>query len=194
MDKFKDFKMFMENQKNASIKILCTDRGGEYLSSTFKDYLKDNGIIHQLTTAYTLQQNGVAERRNRMLIDSIRCLLKHWTVNWILDRRNTVRNLHEEQSSQQVNKWKKPHTSCGIIQNLATTISEHSFVKRGTRPQTKTPKLEPKGIPCIMLGYSSESKAYIVYDVRKNTHITSRNIIINEELFPGIQDKPAYIH
>ncbi len=51
------------------IKVLRTDNGGEYLSNDFKMYLADHGIQHQLTVAYTPQQNGVAERMNRTLIE-----------------------------------------------------------------------------------------------------------------------------
>ncbi len=49
------------------IKVLSTDNGGEYLSNDLKKYLSDHGIQHQLTVAYTPQQNGVAERTNRAL-------------------------------------------------------------------------------------------------------------------------------
>ncbi|GJY06873.1 retrotransposon protein, putative, ty1-copia subclass [Tanacetum coccineum] len=45
------------------------DRGGEYISQEFKDYLKACGIIQQLTPPYTSQHNGVSERRNRSLLD-----------------------------------------------------------------------------------------------------------------------------
>jgi transposase InsO family protein len=52
----------------AKIKKLSSDRGGEYLSMEFDRYLKDQGIKHQLTIHHSPQQNGVAERLNRMLV------------------------------------------------------------------------------------------------------------------------------
>ena len=44
-EKFKDFKAEVENQLNKSIKSLRSDRGGEYLSNEFQDYLRENGIV-----------------------------------------------------------------------------------------------------------------------------------------------------
>jgi len=57
------------------LKTLRTDNGGEYLSNEFKNYLEGNGIKHELTIAYTPQQNGVAERMNRTILDLIRSML-----------------------------------------------------------------------------------------------------------------------
>ncbi len=57
------------------LKALRTDNGAEYLSTEFNNYLAENGIEHQLTVAYTSQQNGVAERMSRTLIDLVRSLL-----------------------------------------------------------------------------------------------------------------------
>ncbi|MCI19359.1 hypothetical protein A2U01_0040515, partial [Trifolium medium] len=46
-----------------------TDRGGEFTSNAFNDFCSNNGIKRQLTTAYTPQQNGVSERKNRTLLN-----------------------------------------------------------------------------------------------------------------------------
>nr|GEY04120.1 DNA-directed DNA polymerase [Tanacetum cinerariifolium] len=65
---FKVFKNEVENQLGKTIKALRLDRGGEYISQEFKDYLKACGIVQQLTPPYTPQHNDVSERRNRTLI------------------------------------------------------------------------------------------------------------------------------
>lgn len=57
------------------IKCLRTDRGGEFNSEEFKEFCKRNGIKRQLTAAYTLQQNGVAERKNRTVMNMVRSML-----------------------------------------------------------------------------------------------------------------------
>ncbi|GJT04041.1 retrotransposon protein, putative, ty1-copia subclass [Tanacetum coccineum] len=57
----------LKNQLGKTIKAIRSDRGGEYISQEFKDYLKANGIVQQLTPPYTPQHNGVSERRNRTL-------------------------------------------------------------------------------------------------------------------------------
>jgi len=59
----------------AQLKALRSDNGGEYISNEFKDYLKSYGISHQLTVAYTPQQNGVAERMNRTVMDLVRSMM-----------------------------------------------------------------------------------------------------------------------
>ncbi|MGI4673482.1 hypothetical protein ACR2XN_28865, partial [Klebsiella pneumoniae] len=52
------------------------DRGGEYLLGEFREYLLENGITSQLTAPGTPQQNGVAERKNRTLLESVRSIIQ----------------------------------------------------------------------------------------------------------------------
>ncbi|GJU87402.1 retrotransposon protein, putative, ty1-copia subclass [Tanacetum coccineum] len=63
----KVFNNEVENQPGKTIKALRSDRGGEYISQEFKDYLKACGIVQQLTPPYTPQHNGVSKRRSRTL-------------------------------------------------------------------------------------------------------------------------------
>ena len=79
-DKFKEFKNEVENQLNKKIKVLRSDRGGEYLSTEFLSYLKDCGIVSQLTPPGTPQWNGVSERRNRTLMDMVRSMMSAATL------------------------------------------------------------------------------------------------------------------
>ena len=62
-DKFLQYKNFVENQTNHKIKILRSDRGGEYLSHEFEALRSQAGIKQEYTTAYTPQQNGVSEKK-----------------------------------------------------------------------------------------------------------------------------------
>ena len=52
-EKFKVFKNEVQNQLGKNIKILRSDRGGEYLSREFIDHVRDCGIISQLTPPST---------------------------------------------------------------------------------------------------------------------------------------------
>ena len=61
---FKIWKTCTEKETGKSIKILHTDRGGEYTSTAFSQYLANNGIKCELTNAYTLQENGVSDCAN----------------------------------------------------------------------------------------------------------------------------------
>lgn len=73
---FRNYKRRMENQTGRRIKKLRTDNGKEYLSNDFKKFLEDEGIARQLSVEYTPQQNGVAERANRTIVEMARCMLQ----------------------------------------------------------------------------------------------------------------------
>jgi len=59
---FVHYKNDVENQLNKKVKVLRSDRGGEYESS-FGEFCAQHGIIHQTITPYSPQQNGVVERK-----------------------------------------------------------------------------------------------------------------------------------
>ncbi len=52
-----------------------SDGGGEYSSNEFKEYLKEEGIIHRITPPYTPERNGIAERYNRTIIEKVRSMI-----------------------------------------------------------------------------------------------------------------------
>nr|GEW02574.1 ribonuclease H-like domain, reverse transcriptase, RNA-dependent DNA polymerase [Tanacetum cinerariifolium] len=75
-DTFKEYKNSIENELRTTLKMLRTDRGGEFTSSEFTQYCKENDIARQLTAPYSPQQNGVVERRNRTIMSTTRCMMK----------------------------------------------------------------------------------------------------------------------
>jgi len=70
------FKILVEKQSGKSLKILRTDGGGEFTSGEFENFCRDNGIIHEITTPYTPQHNGIAERRNKTIMNMVRSMIK----------------------------------------------------------------------------------------------------------------------
>ncbi|KAL0439523.1 UNVERIFIED_CONTAM: hypothetical protein Slati_2435300 [Sesamum latifolium] len=74
-ERFKEYRLEVKNQTNHKIKALRSDQGGAYLSGEFIDYLKENRILSQWTPPGTPQLNGVAERRNRTLLDMVRSMM-----------------------------------------------------------------------------------------------------------------------
>ena len=94
---FKTYKAKVETQLNKKIKIIRSDRGGEY-EFPFKEICTEFGIAHQMTAPYTPQSNGVAERKNRSLKETMNALLNSFglpqnlwgeailTANFILNR------------------------------------------------------------------------------------------------------------
>jgi len=86
-------KSHVEKETSTFIKCLCTDKGGEFTSQQFTDFCKENGIRRQLTVAYTPQQNGTAERKNKTIMNMVRSMLYEknipktfWpeAVNWVV--------------------------------------------------------------------------------------------------------------
>ena len=76
---FENFKKFMaleDNQSGKKLNALCIDRGDEFLSNAFIVFCDENGIHKKLTAPYTPKHNGVAERKNRIMVEMARRLLK----------------------------------------------------------------------------------------------------------------------
>lgn len=78
---FEKFKTLVEVETRATIKTFRTDRGGEFISHEFQAFCEKYGIQRHLTSPYSPQQNGVVERRNRILLEMTRSLLKHMSMS-----------------------------------------------------------------------------------------------------------------
>ena len=76
VDKFVEFKAMVENQLNAKIKCLRTDNGKEFVNKQMGSKCVHAGIVHQTTVPYTPQQNGLAERMNRTLVERARAMMR----------------------------------------------------------------------------------------------------------------------
>ncbi|CAJ2658399.1 unnamed protein product [Trifolium pratense] len=187
---FKRFKALVENESNQSIKCLRTDRGGEFLSDTFNDFCSEYGIKRQLTAAYTPQQNGVSERKNRTLMNVVRSMLngrnvpkRFWpeAVVWatyVINRSPTlsVKNMTPEQA------WRGTKPSVSFFKVFGCIGYVHV-------PDVKRKKLDAKGIKCVLLGVSEESKAYKLYDPIQKKIIISRDVVFDENQGWNWEDK-----
>ena len=169
-----------------SIELLRSDNGGEYLSNAFKDFLSSNGIHHQLTVAYTPQQNGVSERMNRTLLDLVRSMLHH---------RNLSKHF-----------WAEAFATAVYVRNRVTTRSlpphltpHHLWLGEApkvhhmrvfgcpcwyTVPKQKVRKLDPRARLALMMGYSSQSKGYKLWDMPAEQFVVSRDVVFNETVHP----------
>ena len=97
LEKFKEFKLEVENQLKTTIKVVRSDRRGEY-DDPFNAFCKEHGIIHQTTAPYSPESNGVAERKNQTLKEMMNAMLQEsglpqnmWgeallTTNYILNK------------------------------------------------------------------------------------------------------------
>ena len=72
---FKEWKTFVEKSSGHRVRKIRSDNGGEYVSKEFEEYLKREGEKHELTVLKNPEQNGVSERMNRTLVESVRSML-----------------------------------------------------------------------------------------------------------------------
>ncbi|CAI7894109.1 unnamed protein product [Closterium sp. NIES-53] len=74
---FEKSRVLVERQMKKSMLMLHSDRGGEFLGKEFTNFVNGKGIVHDLTCPYTPQQNGMAKREMRMVIEFVRTMLLH---------------------------------------------------------------------------------------------------------------------
>uniref|UniRef100_A0A2N9H6H8 Integrase catalytic domain-containing protein n=1 Tax=Fagus sylvatica TaxID=28930 RepID=A0A2N9H6H8_FAGSY len=178
-EKFKEFCNEVEKQTGKCIKILRSDRGGEYFLDEFKDYLKDNGIISQLTPPGTPQHNGVAERRNRTLLDMVRSMMSmselpvsFWgyaleTAIYLLNR---VPTKSVPNTPYELWTGKKPSLNHIKIWGCPSHVRKSNVDKLG-----------PRSDRCLFVGYPKMSTGFYFYNPSEQKVFVSRNAIFLEE-------------
>lgn len=180
-EKFIEWKAVVENSSGRKLKTLRTDNGGEYTSAEFDAYLKEEGVRHELTVPKTPQQNGVAERMNRTLVEAVRSMLsdaklpkKFWaealsTAVYLRNRSPTT----TVQGKTPFEAWTKEKPDVGHLKVFGCLCFAH--VAKDERQ-----KFDAKARKCIMLGYGTETKAYRLYDVEREKVFLSRDVVFNE--------------
>ena len=74
-EKFKIFNNSVKNKSSVKIKCLRSNRGGEFTSREFNIFCEENGIKRQLSSPRTPEQNGIAKRRNKSVVEETRAML-----------------------------------------------------------------------------------------------------------------------
>jgi transposase InsO family protein len=77
----KKFLMRAQNEFDAKVKKIRSDNGTEFKNTQVEDYLNEEDIKHEFSAPYTQQQNGVAERKNRTLIEMVRIILDEYKTS-----------------------------------------------------------------------------------------------------------------
>lgn len=184
---FKEFKDMAERQTGEKIKVLRTDNGKEYIKNwnteeRLKAILKDSGIIHQQTMRYTPQQNGLAERMNRSIVEKARTLLSdarlgkdYWgeavsTSVYLLNRSPTKRLWNK--TPYEVWTGDKPDLS-----HLRTFGCE-AMVQI---PKELRKKWDPKSQKLLFMGYCENRKGYRLINPADKKIIFSRDVKFLEE-------------
>ena len=74
-EKFKEYKAMVEKNTGRKIKKIRSNNSLEYVSHYLDDFLKKEGIKHELSVAHNPQKNGVAERKIRTLVEMAWCMM-----------------------------------------------------------------------------------------------------------------------
>ncbi|KAJ9537516.1 hypothetical protein OSB04_030249 [Centaurea solstitialis] len=179
---FLNFKSSIQNEMGMNIRCLRSDRGGEFTSDKFNKFCEKCGIKRQLTAAYTPQQNGVAERKNRTIMNMVRCLLIEKTmpkVFWAEAARWTVHILNRSPTSAV--KEKTPQASWSGIKPSVDHFKVFGCIAHVHVPDKNRTKLEDKSIKCVFVGLSEESKAYKMFNPVTRRVIISRDVKFEED-------------
>ncbi|GJY38245.1 putative ribonuclease H-like domain-containing protein [Tanacetum coccineum] len=149
-DILKSFITQIENLVDKKVKIIKCDNGTEFKNRVMNEFCEKKGIKREFSVARTHQQNGVAKRRNKILIGAARTMLADF-------------KLHTTFWAEAVN------TAC-YVQNRVLVV----------KPHNKTPmnslEFDGKSDDGFFVGYSSNSKAFRVYNIRtrkveENLHV-----------------------
>ncbi|UYV65259.1 hypothetical protein LAZ67_3003730 [Cordylochernes scorpioides] len=181
LEKFKEFVKRVRTETGNKIKRFRTDNGTEFLNKNFSDYLKSLGIVHELTAPYTPEQNGIAERDNRTIVESAKCMLhgrkmplELWaeavnTAVYLLNRCTTK----VLGNSTPYEIWYKRKPSILHLKTFGCNAYVHI-------PKDNRKKLDKKSIRTFFVGYTETNKNYRMWDPIARKIIISRDVIFTE--------------
>jgi len=183
--RFQEYLSRVERQTGLELKRLHSDNGGEYCSTEFRDFLTSHGIEHQRTCAYTPQQNGVAERMNRTLLNMVRSMLRQsgmpktfWgdalaTAAYIKNRVTTS-GIASGFTPFQVWHGEKPSVAHLRVFGCECWYSTHGVARS---------KLDDRARKAFFIGYATEQKAYKLWDPVSERAVISRDVRFVEDRF-----------
>ena len=169
--KLKEYIAYVENQTNFKIKALHSDNGGKHISKEFNEFCSEKGISRQFPLPYSPQQNGVAERMNRSILESTCSMLyaANLRQNFWTEAVATAVYLRNRSSS----KFLKNVTPYEIFNGNKPNVSHLKVF--GCKAMVYIPKANQNGklnqqsAKCIFVGYPNDGKGYKFYNpVEKN--------------------------
>nr|KAJ0214633.1 hypothetical protein LSAT_V11C400162490 [Lactuca sativa] len=173
-----------ETLTGLKVKQLRSDDGTEFRNSTLEEFCDHKGIGQNFSAPRTPQQNGVAERRNRTLIEAGRTLMIHaglpmsfWAeaVNTacFTQNRSLIHRIHKKTPYEML-KDRKPDVSFFHVFGCLC------YILNQRDPRSK---FEPKADKGIFVGYSSISKAFRVFHVNRQCVEESIHVKFDEESY-----------
>ena len=179
---FIDFATLVQCQYDSKILAIRSDNGTEFKNYTMDDFLSGEGIQHQYSAAYTPQQNGVAERKNRTLIDMARTMLAEFRspYNFWAEAINTACHYSNRLFFRPLMKktpyelliGKKPNVSYFRVFGCKC----HVYIKG-----CPIAKFESRTFDGIFVGYAANSHTYRVYNISTGCVEESMNVEFVED-------------
>ncbi|KAG8928182.1 hypothetical protein FRC01_006358, partial [Tulasnella sp. 417] len=184
---FKDLKILVEKQTGFQIKRLRDDKGGEFIGKKWNAFLTEQGIIHERTTVNTPQQNGIAERKNRTLEEAVTSMLAQAKLPravWGQAIQLAIRITNASPSSAIKDKTpyeafhgKKPDLSLLRVFGCRAYVHVQKEKRKDAKWHTQR---------CIYLGFEDGYKGFKCYNPETNQFVISRDVVFDEDDFPGI--------
>jgi len=177
LEEFKKYQLRVAKETGRKITKLRSDNAKEYVSKEFNDYLESQGIRRQLSVEYTPQQNGIAERANRTIVEMARAMLIESNVPkglWA-EAVNTavfLRNRCPAKANNSITLYELWSSNKPNVKFLKIFGSHATFLKKGP----SISKFDLKGEKAIFVGYSSEAKAYKLWISGTIKIIKSRDV------------------
>jgi hypothetical protein len=162
--KFQEFKVEVENLTDKKIKTIRFENGGEYMYKELVVFCKEVWIRRELIVPHNPQHNGVAERKNKIIEESVKAMANDQNLSMFLWGEATMTVVYVQNRS--------PHRILKNVTHEEAFLGKKPSVERlrifGCHvyihvPKDKRKKLEPSGKRGIFIGYSESSKAYRVY-------------------------------
>jgi transposase InsO family protein len=159
-DRIKEYVRLVQTKFKKSPNVIRSDRGGEYVNENLTKFFKKEGITPQFTVPYTPQQNGVAERKNRYLVEMARTMLidsklptKYWGE--AVNTANYLQNIlpTRTETATPYERWEGVQPSVNHLKQFGCRA--YSVI-----PTEKRRKLDAKAIKLTFVGYAEGTKGY----------------------------------
>ncbi|HEY5260323.1 MAG TPA: reverse transcriptase domain-containing protein, partial [Rhabdochlamydiaceae bacterium] len=179
---FKRFKVLVEKMTGRYIKALRSDRGGEYTSTAFTSFCEEQGIKRFLTAPYSPQQNGVAERKNRTILDMVRSMLKSKGVPKEFWAEAVQCAVYVQNRCPHAKLGEKtPQEAWSSQKPTVSHFKVFGSVAYAHVPDQRRTKLDDKSKKFVFIGYDEKTKAYKLYDPIERKVVGSRDVHVNEK-------------
>jgi hypothetical protein len=169
------FETWLKTQHNIQIKMLRSNRGGEYLSGEFSAHLKKVGTARRLTVHDTLEYNGVSERLNRTLLEKVRAMLHESHLPRFLWGEALMHAVYVKNRTwtQSLNNTTPFELLTGAKPDMSNM---HVWGSRVWVHDTNGTKLDGRVKEGRWVGFDEESKGHRIYWVEKRSVTVERSV------------------